>query len=353
MPHSRSQLEKRETARRDIDHLLSDPLRDDEWDFLMEEYYVDEIVDSHSFTKRTDAVESAARKIRKIRNLALAHAKAKQEKVSILSSQEGKQSLGRSEAVSILIAQEASKDEDIRLFRAEVLGDTLLTLEEVDAWIQQQVQKEGPPTAWLEVPLSQTKTNEYFQMKIGNALAVSLSLEIPAEQIRQMRGIRGHILRYTVPDDEWERSVAVLIGGVLERLQQLSEQLENLYAWPQAQATTFILTGNMPWVSPFSYTLRRNSYPLLNRIILEVDPMVLPKVVTRSYSNLRKEMTPRRPRGLTEKHMQLALFASKHPNGKWAEKMELWNKEHPEWKYKAPSNFSHDCHEARRRLLFS
>jgi hypothetical protein len=31
--------------------------------------------------------------------------------------------------------------------------------------------------------------------------------------------------------------------------------------------------------------------------------------------------------------------------------MADWNALHPEWAYREPSNFAHDCLQARRRLL--
>jgi hypothetical protein len=133
----------------------------------------------------------------------------------------------------------------------------------------------------------------------------------------------------------------------------LSEQLEEQYSWKQALATIFVLTGRIPLISLISSTQKWRSRSLLNRIVLEVDPTVSPKEVAENYRNLRKEMMSVRPRKLSEKHMQLAIFNMKYTKGEtWAMKMAEWNKEQRiEWRYKEVSNFALDCRQARTRLL--
>ena len=141
----------------------------------------------------------------------------------------------------------------------------------------------------------------------------------------------------------------------MERLRLLSEQLEDQYKWKKGLATTFVLTGGIPLISPISTTLKWRSRSLFNRIVLEVDPVVSPKEVSETYRNLRKEMMTTRSRALSEKHMQLAIFNMKRTKKEtWAEKMAEWNKEYrTEWRYKEVSIFALDCRRARNRLLRS
>jgi hypothetical protein len=353
MARIQPRLAKAEAIRQEIDHLLSRPLSDEEWNDLVGERYVDEILRSRG--ARDSRVEEAAGLVRKRRRIYSTSREPKREKAPrMLSEQEAKQPTERSQVISILLALEASRDADVCLFRTEVLGDTLLSPKEVEAWIRQQAQKEGPPTRWLRIPLPQTKGDEVVKLMLGSTLETPhFLLEIPADQMRTASSLQVQVLQYTIPDDEWVRSVSISIGGVLERLQQLSEQLEKQYAWAQAQAVTFILTGHTPLISTLSSMLKRSSHARSNRIVLEIDPVVLPKVVTEYYRNLRKEMRARRHRNLSEKHMQLALFASRRTKSEtWAEKMDEWNKNYQvEWRYKEVSNFAHDCLQAQRRLL--
>jgi hypothetical protein len=353
MARIRSSSEKTEEIRKEIDSLLGSSLSDEEWNDLVEDFRVDEILRSRS--AHSSIVAKTAELVRHRRRTYGIHNKPKSQESRMLSQQEVKQPINRSQVISILVAQEATENAGVRLFRTEVLGNTLLPLEEVEEWIQQQAQKDGPPTTWLSnVPLPQMKVDELIQLRLGITPDTPyFSLEIPIDQIRRTLSLRGRVLQYTVPNDEWVRSVPTSMGGILERLRQLSEQLEEQYTWAQAQAASFVLTGSTPLMSPLSYTLKGSFRSLFNRIVLEIDPVLLPKEVAEKYRILRKEIMPVRQRKLSEKHMQLALFAStKSKSETWASKMAEWNKRHQtEWWYKAVPNFAHDCLQARRRLL--
>jgi hypothetical protein len=355
MARTQRRLKKAGDVREEIDNLLSRPLNDREWDYLTKMRYVDEIAESSSHRMRQRAVEDAVDAVRLVRELFSSTAEPKIEKSRMLSEQEMKRPTDRSQAISILIAQQAAEDTQVQIFRTEVLGDTHLPFEEVEKWIQQQSQKEGLPTIWWsDIPLPQPKVDELRKLIRGIVPDTPyLSLEIPVDQLKRMVSMHIRLLKYAVPDDNWVRCLPTSIGGILERLRLLGEHLEKRYGWQQAQATTFVLTDRPPMISPLSCTLKRNSRTLLQRIVLEIDPVVSPKQVTEQYTALRKELISVRPRTLSEKHMQLAIFDSTRPKSEtWAKKMAEWNKEQQaEWRYKEVSNFSLDCRKARRRLL--
>ena len=85
---------------------------------------------------------------------------------------------------------------------------------------------------------------------------------------------------------------------------------------------------------------------------MTVDPALSPREVADYYRERREEIVGKRHRDLSEKHMQLALSAATRPEGQTlGQSMEIWNQEHPDWSYKAVTNFGKDCKNALRRLL--
>ena len=60
----------------------------------------------------------------------------------------------RQEVLSILLAQQATKNRAVVEFRNDVLKNRLLAPEEVKAWIQQRSEVDGPATVWLNVPMA-------------------------------------------------------------------------------------------------------------------------------------------------------------------------------------------------------
>lgn len=352
MARIQSKLEKTEAIRKEIDSLLGGSLSDEEWDDLVDDNYVNEI--SRSRTTRSSKVAVTAELVRHRRRTYGTHNKLKNQ--DMLSEQETKQPTKRSEVISIFVAEEASEDTGVRLFRTEVLGDKLLPLDGFEEWIRQQAQKDGPPTTWLNnVPLPQTKASELIKIVQGSTPDTSrLSLEIPLDQMMGTVSLHGHFLHYPGPDG-WDRSIPTITGGILEHLRRLSDGLAEKYKWLNAQATAFILTGGIPLISSINTTLKINSRPLFSRIVLDVDPALSPREIAMHYRRSRKEIMAARHRNLSEKHMQLALFDSKQPKTEtWAIKMDGWNRTHQvEWKYEEVSNFAHDCLQAQRRLLRS
>ena len=354
MARNQFELEKVEAIRKEIDSLLGGSLREKEWNDLVEEGYPNEIIRNPS--TRSRVVAEAAEKVRRRRRIYGAYNEPKNQELRMLSEQETKQPTKRSEVISIFVAEEASEDAGVRLFRTEVLGDKLLPLEEVEEWIKQQSQKDGPPTIWLNnIPLPQAKTNELIKLIQGITPDVpKLLLEIPMDQVIGTMNLQAHVLKYPGLD-EWARSISTVVGGVLEHLRRLSDRLAEKYKWSQAQATTFVLTGRIPLISSINATLKIHSRSLFSRIVLDVDPAMSPREIAMHYSRNRKEIMATRHRNLSEKHMQLALFDSKRLKTEtWAIKMDEWNKTHPaEWKYEEVSNFAHDCLQSQRRLLRS
>ena len=350
MARIRSRSEKTEDIRKEIDSLLGVSLSDEEWDDLVKEFRVDEILNSRS--AHSSKVAETAELVRHRRRTYDIHNRPKSQEPRMLSKQEANQPTNRSQVISILVAQEATEDAAVRLFRTEVLSDKLLPLEGVEEWIQLQAQRDGPSTNWLNnVPISTTQANELlrlWQMATPDKLYISLELSI------YELAATTHLLPYPGIDG-WACYKPTTDGGVLERLRLLSDRLAEKYKWLPGQATAFVLTDGIPLISSITITLNTNSRPLFSRIVLDVDPALSPKEIVMHYRRSRKAIMAARHRNLSEKHMQLAIFDSMRPKTEtWTVKMDEWNKTHQaEWKYEEAPNFAHDCLQARRRLLRS
>lgn len=343
--------------RREIEILLHDPLREEEWVDLVEEGYIEELLSGDSPLTGSEIAD----KVRKRRQVYGQRGAKKGRASLILSQQEVKDPSGRLKALSLLVAQEAAKDEEVQAFRTEVLSGKLLALEEVEGWIQKQAKAEGSYT-WLisEVPIA----DQMIDQAIGAAINVRITDKreplLPFTGKVNVRitthkdNFLFHFLKYSTPDAEEHKEIPTSLGGTLERLRWLSGKLAEEYGWTEAEATVFVLAGAIPEIIPMTFTFQSKRLAALSRIVLTVDPTLSPKEVAEFYRRIRQHVLPGRHRELSEKHMQLALFAANRSEETWSDKMAEWNRTHAaEWKYEEVANFSHDCLQARRRLLRS
>lgn len=365
---------KVESFRREIDLLLPSPLRDEEWEDLLEEQYIQELLDD------TLTSSEVAEKVRRRRQVYGQRGVKRDKAPQMLSEQEAKKPSGHIEALSILVAQEATKEAEVQAFRTDILDRKLLSLEAVEEWILEQSKSDGQPTWWLEkVTLPGTFMHESFGKLSSDAgLALSnikpdgymkyfpdkepwdqfelrllLPFSIPMRSL--MDYFRFRMLAYGVPGNNEEKKIPTSINGVLERLRLLSEGLAQKYDWMEVEATLFVLTGSIPEICQVSSAVIDRPLSALSRIVLTLDPSLSPKEIAEYYRKVRENVIGTRHRELSDKHMQLAIFAATQPEERtWSDKMAEWNKTHPaEWKYQEVANFSHDCLQARRRLLRS
>ncbi len=159
-------------------------------------------------------------------------------------------------------------------------------------------------------------------------------------------------LQYGLPGDPALRMWTVTLAGTLDRLRVLSDRLANWYGWESGQATLFVLTSWVPSIQAAEASLRYRRLPSLTRLELTVDPALTPKEVAELYRRARDNSLGRRYRSMSEKHLRLAAFAEQVKGKPIEERMRAWNAECPRWRYTEPSNFSRDCAQARKRVLY-
>lgn len=342
--------------RREIDRWLNSPLTDLQWDSLVSERYIDEIIRSNPSTHalRVTEIVDKIHALRSIWGTSDARNKQKGQETHMQSESEIKQICNSTEAISTLVTREAIENTSVLLFRTEVPGGKLLQFEEIEEWILQQAQKDGPSTCWLtNVPLSQTKANELWQqLSRLDPDTETFSLEIPVKQAAgYLRGEKRN-LAYPKPANEWTFYISTAVGGTLERLRKLSEELAQIYKWEHQQATVFILTDKIPLINPINIMIRASSRPLSSRIILDIDPALTVTEVAQHYKRSKEKIIGEHHRNLGDKHAQLALVDPPQKKETWLMKMNEWNKtQKAEWRYQTYQNFAHECKQARARLL--
>jgi len=106
-----------------------------------------------------------------------------------------------------------------------------------------------------------------------------------------------------------ERHVVVVPGGVLDRLQWLSERVASMYSISAAEATQVVLTHDwIPDTKPSRAEYTRPSCRSFWRVLLDLDPDLTPKEVMKIYSEARSELLSARPRSIGLKNLWLAFF---------------------------------------------
>ena len=326
------------------------PLNDREWSLLLEDGYIEDI------QHRKGPIGPVVEFIRKIRWSQERSKESQQEDTPRLVSKEvAKTHLDPSFALSLLLFEESSRDAGVRMFRSEVLDNTLLSRDMVAEWIQQQAKVDGEPTIWLkEVPISSEYKGELFNWISNQQVRQPLKIELPASF---KYSFSAHVLKYGSLD-EWTYAVPTCIEGVLERLRNLSERLAEEYGWQEAQATLFVLTGEVPFIDPLHvrHEMKSSSMYFRQRIVLDVDTSISSNEIAKGYNQVRKGIKTRPSGKLSEKHLRLATFDAEQPKEEsWAKKLAEWNRtERPEWGYGTDRRrFAHDCLQARRRILGS
>jgi hypothetical protein len=257
----------------------------------------------------------------------------------------------RQRALSIILANEASKDPAVREFRTRVLKGRLLGSRQAAAkWIWDQTDRDGPSTAFLtDIPVPPG----YVLRRDSETGHVVTD---PPLKVEGAAGARG--IRYRAISDDFTTYEAVYtcVTGIAEQLRKLSQDLAARYRWKMDDATVFVLTDVTPEVAPIRARAEiSRTFPVCSRAILEVDPTLPPSEVARAYLAIRRTLWPRRIRTLSSKHASLAAFIEERSADEttWRQRLSEWNRKNPDpkYQYRSESNFRRDALTARRRLL--
>jgi hypothetical protein len=269
-------------------------------------------------------------------------------------------------AASILLAQQAAKDKQVQSFRQEVLGGKLLEHSEVEGWIHEQANTDGPITWWIKIPVvvsldGPIVTEMPRELRAEYGDIARWKMEDPRYPIPELKLEEWRYIDYSVPGVPWMRSQLATPRGILERLWNVSDHLNNphysskcpAYPWNRGQATMFVLTGLYPQVRAMSSRVLDSPYLRgATRIVLTVDPAVSPAELAKRYQEVRTRVIPQRYRSLSAKHLLLAAFIAERPDEEtWEQKRLEWNKQYPQYRYGQATNFRRDASRAITHLL--
>ncbi|MCS7316600.1 MAG: hypothetical protein NZ554_14100 [Bryobacteraceae bacterium] len=295
-----------------INRRLNLPLSEGEWRFLDTQGFLTELRCGRL------ALDALVEKIRQMR--AAFGAQSPQRDKNGLPPDE------RCQALAQVIAQRIL--ESTVAFREKHLGGRLLRENELEAWLQQQAQRDGEPS-WI-------------------AEFIVRGLDDP-QPVGSFRSLRPILLESPVTGP----AIPVRVGGVLDDLRQLSEFAAEEYGINPAEACRTILTGLPPRITAITVQPHFKRIPAASRFHIVIDPAVTPMELARAYRDARRKYLKARVRKLSRKHLQLAAFMSARPAGeKGIDAMRAWNRTFNRWRYTHVSNFLRDAAMARRRLLF-
>ena len=341
-----------ERVRRQLQGHLGESVPNWIWEIAMDEDW------DGAVSMGDEPITWLAKKVRKIMGgagLAAANDKRKSARSVSKGVSEEREGSSREKAVASLLAVEVGNDPDVKAFRDEVLNGQLLADHEVESWMQQRAKEDGPATTWLTVQVPEGSKCVADKGGAHTVPPITISADNRARLLHRQY---VQYLRYleATDFDDVRTELPVALGGVLDRLRQLSQHLARILPWQEDEATYFVLTGACPWTPIIDVRPIRRSPSAASRIKMTIDPALPSKVVAEHYKASRQEVVGPRHRELSEKHIQLALFiADWQGTGKWREKMAAWNQacddKNPKWKYEYERNFSRDCNQAVRRLL--
>jgi len=257
------------------------------------------------------------------------------------------------DAVSEIMAMEASANLEVVGFRNDILEGDLVPPAAVAEWIGGESEncKEMPLSARTEEDQA-AMADQVLRWREGAAPVPRVLPDWPNRSV----SVPEDTLAYPIPGptksplDFRERFVSVPARGPLWLLKFAAVGLMEEYPWSEAQSVGFVLSGVAPRLPTASITQYR-LFPF--RIVLDLDPGLDAKTVSSEYRKAQRELVrvEKRARPQSEKHLRLAVFVAQGKSGTWNDMMESWNSRcRPEWAYSNSRRFERDAPKALASL---
>lgn len=274
----------------------------------------------------------------------------------------------RTQVLAAAIAAIAEADPDVLAYRRRVLGGKLLRLAGVAKWLRERDREDrqgGRGVVLLVVPLP---AGHEARGTPGPPVGHVPDPPVIADADHPAVALESWALEYLRPGSEWVNRLPVVPRGRLDQLRVLSNKCARQYGWHPAEASGFILAGQVPILSEVTAEYHsassspsgRPSITAAGRVVLTLDPMVTPEQVKLLYGRIRQRVLGPRRKEPGESALSLAAFAierelligERAERGANEDDKQEWNRRHPERAYGFLHHFRRDCRNAINRLLY-
>jgi hypothetical protein len=313
------------------------------WAYLDDRGYVEEALEMSFDEEKVQYIIEEFDKLAAASPVARNHAKpqGRAKEVPVTASLRPEEA-ERAAAFEEYLSYAANFDRDLHRYRDRVLGNRLLTAEQARAFVQSPAARFfGDP--WFEfeggsIPLTGHRaTLESYERERedwGVRHRATVTVDPPgtteiAERwthepkhkvIRPRRNDdvgNGEPLQFVNAEGQLQTSW-VWEGSSLEKLRRLSEKLAKRYLWQGAQATMFVLTGEIPARPPLRVSYERKGAGVGSKAVkvsqgvvtLEIAPWVSAETVHRAYRTAQKRILRRDNRAIKEKNLRLFRFVT-------------------------------------------
>ena len=291
----------------------------------------------------------------------------------------------RAEVVEEYVAKVAACERRVFAFRKRFLGGTVLSPAQADALFT------SPAAAYLPfqyftpfgeslIPLlghSATLRTDTLKGDEGGSYSLDIFVHPPGKTF-SVEVQRTERLLY-IDEEGQTQETLVEDHSVLEGLRRLSNYLAAEYPWQEAQATWFVLTGELPALSAATGRVSRGSAAPYAEITMTVQPWVPADSVRKFYGQLQGRVLKSRPRALSERNLEVFRFAvgqqevkpysddtpesgltRHHPKlmrlkqPSWRIMLGRWNRQYPaghKWHYNYVRNFQRDFQRAAQAIV--
>ena len=332
------------TLRRKFDKEVSAPDKELLWKWLKEDRYVSEVCRGISgWREFKDEADRLAKRQWQMSGRVKPPGRAARTIVDVdLDSYENE----CAETVSLYLAKKAASLPEVRRFRQERLGGKLLTTEETEEFLREELKGDVPddrPLSELEEMwiaylshMDLEELLEFIQPVVSPADASSPDLLFPYESPGML-----------VMTREKREKIA-------KNFRDLCLYVVAIFPWNLDEAALFLLTEECPEVVPLqlSYHRRRRVFTL------NFAPWISEKTFRKAYRKCQKVVQGGDNRRMKERTLAVMRFVTEHTDdeGKrllsWSQLTDLWNKEHPgEWDFKGRSGLRRAYLRAAEELV--
>jgi hypothetical protein len=226
----------------------------------------------------------------------------------------------------------------LRAFRKRALDDQLIRRWDVERWVEEQADREGPPA------------QSYLRVPVGDDRAEVTQSEMSPEQVRlayiqglerELQRMRDDDAQHPLPEPAQSlsyaeaKTVKIRPDGLLAELKSLASSLAEKLGWREEEAVGFVLSGTWPVFQLRDATQANSVYAAASMVVLEIDPRIDATEVLRLYQKRREALgVVRDGLAMDERSLKLAIFTETNwrPGVRsiWHELREKWRVEHPE-----------------------